>query len=281
MAAPHLWPRHWSFGYNPRMTPMTKPFIFISCGQYLHEEKRLGMQIKTLVEELTPFDGYFAEDQSSVNGLVANILERLYNCAGLIAVMHPRGSVTDDHGIASVRASVWIEQEIAIAAIIQQVIRKDREELQSAAYVHKTIRREGIRTLIQLNPVPFENDDLIIADLRQKLPTWRGSQSTALRNLRFNEYRGRMRLLCPEHVEALRILTLDGQTNDYIALGKLREKGLATNWGGLFEGLANTSNLIQPVPSQPHRIFPDKKMWEIKPEAKEVLEQYFVENQIG
>jgi hypothetical protein len=69
--------------------PPIKPFVFISCGQYLPHEKQLGLEIKKAIEELTPFDAYFAEDQSSTNGLVANILERLYHCAGKDGVILP------------------------------------------------------------------------------------------------------------------------------------------------------------------------------------------------
>jgi hypothetical protein len=78
------------------MAPI-KPFVFISCGQSSSHEKKLGLDIKKAIEELTTFEAYFAEDQSSANGLVANILERLYHCAGFVVVMHPRGEVKDDH----------------------------------------------------------------------------------------------------------------------------------------------------------------------------------------
>ena len=130
-----------------------KPFIFISCGQYSSREKDLGTQIKATVEQLPSFGGYFAEAQSSVNGLVANILERLYNCAGFIAVMHPRGDVKDDHGSTTVRASVWMEQEIAIAATIQQLVRKNQDEFRVAAYIHQSINREGIRLLARAGKI--------------------------------------------------------------------------------------------------------------------------------
>lgn len=70
------------------------------------------------IEELKSFEGYCAEAQSRVNGLVVKILERLYSCAGFIAVKHPRGDVVNDQGQHTVRASVWIEQEIAMTAMI-------------------------------------------------------------------------------------------------------------------------------------------------------------------
>jgi hypothetical protein len=254
--------------YNSRMSGTDKPLIFISCRQYFPHEKSLGLQIKAMIEELTPFVGYFAEDQSSVNGLVANILERLYTCAGFIAVMHPRGRVTDELGATTVRASLWIEQEIAIVALIQQLVRKNREELPVAAYVHQSIKMEGIRTLLHLNPLTFEKDDVVITDLRQRLSKWVPSQSVALKSLRDQKFREKMGMLNPESLEALRILTLEGPTSDYNALRQLKMKGLAANYAGVFEGLANTSNLVQPVPGQHERIYGEHRIWAIKPRRK-------------
>lgn len=229
-----------------------KPFIFISCGQYLDREKKLGLTIKQLVESNTPFTGYFAEDQSSVNGLVANILERLYTCGGFISVMHPRGIVTDDSGRQTVRASVWIEQEVAMIALIQQLVRQDKNDLKIAAYAHKSIQREGIRTLLHLNPVPFEDDAFILTDLQQKLPTWQLGQASAVRTIKWQRYDQEMQRLkqTPENIEALRILTIEGQSSDHYALRRLKEKGLAANWASLFEGMSNSTLFVQPVPGQ-------------------------------
>ncbi len=237
------------------------------------------MKIKTTIEQLTSFDGYFAEDQSSVNGLVANILERLYNCSGFIAVMHPRGRVVDDLGVATVRASVWVEQEIAIAAVIQQFVRGTQGELPVAAYVHQSVKREGIRTLLHLNPVSFETDDRVLEDLGERLPGWAPSESSALQNLRYKRVQDQIRSLSPEHIEALRILTLDGPTSDANALRQIKLKGLAQNHAGIFEGLANASNLIQPVPGQSRdRLSRTYEMWEVKGELKGALERHFTED---
>ena len=58
--------------------------------------------------------------------------------------------------MTTVRAFVWIEQEIAIVAMIQQLVRNNRDEPPVAAYIHQSIKMEGIRTLLHLNPSPFE-----------------------------------------------------------------------------------------------------------------------------
>jgi len=67
--------------------------VFISCGQVTEDEKPLGNLICKLAEELTPLKPYFAEYQSSLEGLSKNILAALDQSIGLIAVLHPRGKV--------------------------------------------------------------------------------------------------------------------------------------------------------------------------------------------
>ena len=90
--------------------------IFISCGQRDDNEKRLGRQIKQLIENNTSFDGYFAEYQNSLDGLTKNIFNALHESAAFIAILHRRDEITK--GVY--RGSVWIEQEIAIAAFMVQ-----------------------------------------------------------------------------------------------------------------------------------------------------------------
>lgn len=52
------------------------------------------MATAELVRELTPYEPYFAENQSSLQGLTQNVLGALSRSVGLIAIMHPRGTVT-------------------------------------------------------------------------------------------------------------------------------------------------------------------------------------------
>jgi hypothetical protein len=83
--------------------------------------------------------------------------------------MHARGIVTGLQGVEHVRASVWIEQEIAIAAFLKQVLKRD---IKIAAFVHHSVKREGIRELLQLNPKLFETEAEVLDDLRGTLPKW-------------------------------------------------------------------------------------------------------------
>ncbi len=146
-----------------------KPLVFISCGQYSVEEKRLGQDVEMLVRELTPCDAYFGQSQSDLDGLTEHIFGELDRCVGFIAIMHNRGSVKTPEGEIT-RASVWIEQEIAIAAFLKQV---HKTSICVRAYIHRGIKLEGVRQFVLLNPVPFDSHDEVIQDLRQFLQQWR------------------------------------------------------------------------------------------------------------
>jgi hypothetical protein len=148
---------------------VTKNFIFISCGQYTQAERQLGNAIAELVKELTGHDAFFADQVHDLGGLDANILNALRHCMALIVVMHPRGTINHE-GSSHVRASVWIEQEIAIATYIQRV---EKRQLPIIAFIHRDVGREGIRDLLSLNPIPFGGDADVLGKLRPLLPKWK------------------------------------------------------------------------------------------------------------
>ena len=102
------------------------------------------------VEELTSCEGYFAENQNSLLGLSQHIFGALNRAAGLIAVMHHRGRVVTPSG-EHIRGSVWVEQEIGIAAFLAQV---QNRRLPVLVYIQKGIEREGVRQQLRLKP-PF------------------------------------------------------------------------------------------------------------------------------
>ena len=103
---------------------MSKPSVFVSCGQFTAAEKKLGEDIVTTVKKTTGHEAFFAEQVHNFDGLRDNILQAIQKCIGFIAVMHPRGQVTRPDGTLT-RASVWVEQEIAIAAYIKFVEKRD------------------------------------------------------------------------------------------------------------------------------------------------------------
>jgi hypothetical protein len=141
--------------------------VFISCGQWSDEERNLGKEASNLVEQLTPYKGYFAQDQTTLKALSENVLRRLYDCVGLIVIMHHRGKI---EGRDTIRASVWIEQEIAMATFMEQVLGRP---LYVALFIQKGIGLEGLRQSIQLNPtIEFTKSEEVIAALLKILPTW-------------------------------------------------------------------------------------------------------------
>lgn len=140
--------------------------VFISCGQYTDEEKELGKRVCDLVTKSTSFEGYFAQNQTTLKTLSENVLRRLYESVGLIAIMHHRGKI---EGRDVIRASVWIEQEIAMATLMEQVLGR---RLHVALFIQHGMAIEGIRQQIQLNPIEFANNDEVIAQLGELLPTW-------------------------------------------------------------------------------------------------------------
>jgi hypothetical protein len=149
-----------------RRTPRsTKKIVFISCGQYTEDERRLGKTIARIVSEFG-FQPFFAEEVQDLNGLDANILRALHDCAAFITVLHARGGIETPDGKKITRASVWIEQEIAIAAYIKRV---ENRELPVIAFKHADVSLEGIRQLLQLNPINFKTENDVIAELPQRL----------------------------------------------------------------------------------------------------------------
>jgi hypothetical protein len=149
--------------------------IFVSCGQVTEAEKAFGRQVCDLVREMTPHEPYFAENQNSLEALTRNILGSLDAAVGLIAVMHPRGIVTFPDNHQEIRASVWVEQEIAIAAYMTQILKRP---LRIAPYIHRSIRREGMRDQLLLNAVPFMDDSEVLIHLRSVLPGWKDLPSS-------------------------------------------------------------------------------------------------------
>jgi hypothetical protein len=156
-----------------------KPLIFISCGQFTQDEISLGKQISHLIETETPYEAYFAEQQNTLEGLSSHILSALDRAAAFIGVMHERGTIDTPTGEKVTRGSVWVEQELAIAAFIQNVLGR---RLDVALYLQAGITREGIRSQLRLAPTEFSCAADVLDDLRRRLVGWNlsASQSPSL-----------------------------------------------------------------------------------------------------
>lgn len=152
-----------------------KPTIFVSCGQVTDAEIRLGKNLVSLIEKDGRYGAFFAENQSSLEGVTQNILARLESAAGFVAVLHPRGEVTvPDNSLPSgsrifTRASVWIEQEIAILALLAQV---EKKKLTVQVYSKRGVTREGLRSYVMTNPHEFESEDEVLKHFHGVLTGW-------------------------------------------------------------------------------------------------------------
>lgn len=155
---------------------MTK--IFVSCGQYTEAEKSLGKAMVKVIKSITGLDAFFAEEVQDLNGLDSNILCALRDCVAFITVLHPRGKIIRPDGSTHIRASVWIEQEIAIATYIQRV---EKRAMPVIAFIHESVGREGIRDLLHLNPIPFTDETDVLAALPELLQPWRTLTSSGIR----------------------------------------------------------------------------------------------------
>jgi len=140
-----------------------RPQIFISCGQCSDEERSLGLEIATLISRQKIANGYFAQNQSSFEAVTHNILKNLSEATGFIGIMHHRGVVSTPDGATFDRASVWVEQEVAIAAFIEHILKRP---IRVQLYIQKGIKLEGLRDKVMLNAVEFERSEEIIDDLK-------------------------------------------------------------------------------------------------------------------
>ena len=147
-----------------------KPLIFVSCGQYTENERQLGKDICSLLTTVRPdVTAYFAENQSTVEGLSNELLMALYRAAGFICVMHRRGDLYVPGGRTVTRGSVWIEQEIAIVAFINHVLGRSVPTLY---YKETGISLEGIRSVLLMNPrIEFATESEVLKDLTSALPS--------------------------------------------------------------------------------------------------------------
>ena len=152
-----------------------RPIIFISCSQ-APQDAELGKAIAQIVTDETPAVGYFAQNETTFEAVTTRILNVLGRCQGFVGVMHYRGEVTPLEGPAFQRASVWVEQEIAIAAYREQIL---KEPIPVQLYIQNGIRLEGLRDKILLNAEPFVSNEHVIEHFRSIVKERFGSTGPA------------------------------------------------------------------------------------------------------
>lgn len=138
-----------------------KRLVFVSCGQSTDEEKALGREISAIIRDngMMPF---FAEDVHSPDGLNAVVFKHIRLCDAFVAVLHRRGTVTFRNYPSSERASVWIQQEIALVAYRKLLQQRD---LPIRVYAEQGIRREGLLEVLIVNPIEFATRATLLTDL--------------------------------------------------------------------------------------------------------------------
>jgi len=151
-----------------------KPLIFISCGQVTTQELQLGKLLFDIITEDGRYEPYFAETQSTLEGVTANILGKLLVAEAFVGVLHPRGAVhiaptPNDRERIITRASVWVEQEVAILAGLAEL---RRSSIKIQLYAKRGVVREGLRTFVMANPYEFDAEEEVARHFRATLPSW-------------------------------------------------------------------------------------------------------------
>lgn len=88
----------------------------------------------------------------------------------------PGGHIERPDSSAVVRASVWMEQEVAIATHI----RIEKRQLPIMAFKHKLVGRERIRDLLHPNPIELTDENELLAELRKRLAPWKSLKSSGI-----------------------------------------------------------------------------------------------------
>ncbi len=144
---------------------MAKRFIFISCGQETREERKLGRDIKALVEK-HHMDGFLAQMVHSSDELNKSIFEAIQFCGGFCAVMHQRGEIKYSTYPPIHRSSVWIQQEIGLLMYRRY---SQGQPIPMRVFSQKGILLEGIMKYSIANPIEFQKGEEVLAGVSEWL----------------------------------------------------------------------------------------------------------------
>ena len=144
--------------------------IFVSHSQ-LQGQRERGQELARVINAVEiggaqRFRAYFAEDVHDTDGLSQHIFDNLQRSAGFLAVMHRRGRVHTPHEDFD-RASVWIQQELAIVSFLN-FQRPGPRRIRIRVFTEGEIKREGVSAVQIVNATPFERDD----ELPDRVRTW-------------------------------------------------------------------------------------------------------------
>ena len=92
---------------------MAKKRIFVSCGQDTSAERTLGSDVVALLDR-RGVSGFFADHVHSATDLNSEVFRARQRGDAFLAILHQRGEVRFRDYPVSLRASVWVQQEIAV-----------------------------------------------------------------------------------------------------------------------------------------------------------------------
>lgn len=144
---------------------MPKKRIFVSCGQETEQEKRRGQEILGIIDN-HGMQGFFAQEVHSADDLNAAVFKAVHRCDGFFAVMHKRGEVRYLNYGMTHRASVWIQQEIAILCYRRFL---QARPVPVRVYMEEGIRLEGVMRTAIVNPISFKSNQEVLDGLSEWL----------------------------------------------------------------------------------------------------------------
>lgn len=140
-----------------------KGLIFIACGQLTPDEIELGGQVRNLLEE-HGIDVFLAEAANDLTDLNSHIFKNLNDCTGFIAILHKRYKLNGTYD-----TSVWINQEVAIAAYLRS---QQSKEIPSLILYEDNAEKEGLIRYTIANPPTFKSNEEALS----KIEKWIKSQ---------------------------------------------------------------------------------------------------------
>lgn len=143
---------------------MARRPIFISYGLEDDEERKLGSEVKEIIDSQPGMECFLSGSVHSADELNTAVFKAIHDCQGFVAIMHQRGEIKyKDYELKS-RSSVWIQQEIAILVYRRFLLNR---VVPIRVYYEKGILLEGIMKNSIINPIEFKHGDEVKASVKE------------------------------------------------------------------------------------------------------------------
>lgn len=233
--------------------------IFIRHGQIEHEREN-GLKLAKLIDSTPAFRAFFAEAVQDTDGSSQHIFTNLERSDGFLAVMHKRGEV-EFLGKRFTRASVWIQQELAIVSMLNHQ-REAARRIKVRVLAQRGIKREGLADVLILNPTEFDRDEELPELVRAWLtgPTFVGDPVATAAEKVFRAVSEKFDADHWRYLTAVLIITnrTPGEVDRGQVLAMVNRlgglagpvdsiEGLLVSAGLLFKGVVNRDSGITPV----------------------------------